>query len=65
MIGWAFGASSPRMNAARSLICSEAQSAMLRPSISDERASALRRVPSHDGQAVNVAMRSTAARRLG
>jgi hypothetical protein len=53
------------MNDARSLICIAAQSAMFRPSIRDERASAFRRVPSHAGQAANVAIRSTAARMIG
>ena len=59
------GSSMPRRNSARSLICIAAQSAMFLPSISDERAAAFSRVPPHAGQALDVEIRSTAARRLG
>jgi hypothetical protein len=40
-------------------------SAMLVPSILDDRASALSRVPSHSGQVANVTARSTKARMCG
>jgi hypothetical protein len=47
------------------VICIAQASAMLTPAIFDDRASALRRVPSHAGQVVNVTARSTNARMCG
>ena len=59
------GSSRPRTHSARSLICIAQTSAMLIPSIFDDRAASLSRVPSHSGQAVNVTARSTKARMCG
>jgi len=50
---------------ARSLICIAQASAMLIPTIFDERASALSRVPSHSGHTSKVIARSTNARMWG
>ena len=50
---------------ARSVICIAHTSAMLTPSIFDERAVSDSRVPSHSGQVVNVTARSTNARMWG
>ncbi len=54
-----------RTQSARSLICIEHTSAMFFPSIFDDRASLLSRVPSHSGQVWNVTARSTKARMCG
>ena len=59
------GSSRSRTQPARSLICIEQTSAMFFPSIFDERASLLSRVPSHSGQVWNVTARSTNARMCG
>ena len=48
------GSSRPRTHSARSLICIAQASAMLIPSIFDDRAASLSRVPPQSGQAVNV-----------
>jgi hypothetical protein len=55
----------PPTHSARSLICIAQASAMLMPLIFDDRASLLRRVPSHSGQVVKVMARSTKARMCG
>ncbi len=65
VIGSTDGSSISRRKIARSLICIAAHSAMFFPLIRDERAASFSRVPPHDGQAVNVATRSTAARIVG
>src|SRR3712207_7603703 len=57
-----FRSSRPLTHAARSVICIAQASAMLMPSIFDERAASLSRVPSQSGQVVNVIARSTKAR---
>ncbi len=59
------GSSRSRTHAARSLICIAQASAMLIPSIFDERAASDRRVPPHSGQVVKVTARSTKARMCG
>ena len=59
------GSCRPRTQSARSLICMAQTSAMLTPSIFDERAAALSRVPSHSGHVVKVTTRSTKARTCG
>ena len=59
------GSASPRIQAARSLICIAQTSAMFFPLIFEDRASLLSRVPSHSGQVVNVTARSTKARMCG
>ena len=59
------GASSPRTQPARSLICIAQASAMLAPLIFDDLANSVSRVPPHSGQAVNVTARSTNARMCG
>ena len=48
------GSSRPRTQSARSLICIAQASAMLMPSIFDDRAASLSRVPPQSGQAVKV-----------
>ncbi len=55
----------PRTQAARSLICIAQASAMLIPSISDDRAASLSRVPSHSGHVWKVTARSTNSRMCG
>ena len=59
------GSSRPRTHSARSLICIAHASAMLIPSIFDERAPSLSLVPSHSGQTVKTTARSTNARMCG
>ena len=59
------GSSSPCTHSARSRICIAHASAMLTPSIFDDRAASLSRVPPQSGQAVNVMTRSTKARMWG
>ncbi|MNW64845.1 hypothetical protein D3C74_431660 [compost metagenome] len=59
------GSSRPRTHSARSLICIVHTSAMLLSPIFDERASGLRRVPSHSGHVWNVTAFSTNARMCG
>ena len=59
------GSSIARTHCARSLICIAHASAIEIPSIFDERAVSLRRVPSHSGHVVNVIARSTNARMCG
>jgi hypothetical protein len=59
------GSSSPRTHSATSEICIAETSAMLTPSIFDERAASLSRVPSHSGHTVNTTARSTKARTCG
>ena len=59
------GSSRPRTHSARSLICIAQASAMLIPSIFDDRAASLSRVPPHSGQVVKVTARSTKARTCG
>ncbi len=59
------GRSSPRTQVARSLICIAHASAMFRPSIREDRAASLSRVPSQSGQVVKVTARSTKARMCG
>ena len=59
------GSSRPRTHSARSLICIAQASAMLTPSIFDDRAPSLSRVPPQSGHRVNVTARSTKARMCG
>ena len=59
------GSSRVWTQAARSLICMAHASAMLTPSIFDDRAASLSRVPSQSGHFVNVTTRSTNARMCG
>jgi hypothetical protein len=54
-----------RTQSARSLICIEQTSTMFLPSIFEDRASLLSRLPSHSGQIVNVTAHSTKARMCG
>ena len=55
----------PRTQPARSLICIAHASAMLTPSMTDERAAALSRVPAQSGHVPNVTASSTKARTCG
>ncbi len=59
------GSSRPATHSARSVICIALASAMVTPSIVEERAPSLSRVPSHSGQVVKVIARSTKARTCG
>src|SRR5215207_4171010 len=59
------GSSRPRTHSARSLTCIAQTSAMLIPSILDDRAASLSPLPPQSGQAVNVTTRSTKARMCG
>ena len=59
------GSSRPWTHTARSLISIAQASAMLTPSIFDERAASLSRLPPHSGHVVNVITRSTKARMCG
>jgi hypothetical protein len=55
----------PRSQSAASVTCIAQTSAMLTPSIFDDRAASLRRVPSQAGQVLNTAARSTNALMCG
>ena len=59
------GSSRPLTHSARSRISIAETSAMLTPSIFDERAASLSRVPSQSGQVVNTTACSTNARMCG
>ena len=59
------GSAMPATHPARSLICMAQASAMLTPSIFDERAASLSRVPPQSGQTEKVTARSTKARICG
>ena len=59
------GSSIVSSQAARSVICIAAASAMFTPRISDERAPSLSRVPWHSGHGMNFTARSTNARTWG
>ena len=59
------GASSSRIQAARSLICIAETSPMCLPRIRDDRAASDRREPPHSGQVAKTTARSTNARMCG
>ena len=65
MSGATDGSSRPRTHPARSLICMAHASAMLTPSMDDDRAASLSRVPPQSGQVLKVTARSTNARMCG